>query len=130
MDEEQPIFRQLLHAGSDPSDRTVTVVLGVDATRATRIDMSLGLVGPLMGALSSEAQKLNAELSEVERSNSATLHAKAVWLSQDNEGHPVIVFELASGSLLPLAITDGGDGLATFAAELTLLATRPTGHAN
>jgi hypothetical protein len=129
MGDQPPIYNQLLQAGSDPTDRTVTVVIGTDATHGVRIDMSLDLIGPLMGALAAEAEKLNAGLSEEERSNSSTLNARSIWLSQDAEGHPMMVFELANGSLLPLAIT-GGDSLAGFARELTLLAGTPGERAN
>lgn len=123
--EEPPIFNCILAAGSDPSDRSVTVVLGTDETNGIRVDVQLGLVGPLMAALAAEAAKLNAALSEEERSQSATLNAQAVWLSQDLEGSPMLVFELNGGTLLPMAMRSGD--FAGLAAEMSLLAGKPAG---
>lgn len=128
MDDDPPIFRQLLFAGSDPSDRTITLQLGLDDGRAARIDLALGVIGPVLAALNAEALKLNADLSEEQRSNSATLNASAAWLSQDAEGHPMLVFELANGSLLPLSMKSGD--FAGLAAEMGLLASNPPGKAN
>jgi hypothetical protein len=128
LSEDLPIYNQLMFAGSDPSDRTVTIALGTGAPEGVRIDMKLGLIGPLVAALSAEAYKLNEFLTEEERSQTSTLNANAVFLSMV-DGKPAIVFELVSGSMLPLVI-NSVENLAEFAGELTLLAQQPTGRAN
>ena len=128
MDDEPLIFRRLLVAGSDPADRTITLQLGLDDGRAARIDLALGVVGPVLAALNAEALKLNAGLSEEERSESTTLKARAAWLSLDAEGDPMLVFELANGSLLPLSMKSGD--FAGLAAEMALLASNPPGEAH
>ncbi len=126
--DELPIYNQLMFAGSDPADRTVTLALGTGAPQGIRIDMKLGLIGPVLAALSAEAYKLNEFLTEEERLQTSTLNANTVFLSEV-EGKPAIVFELVGGSMLPLVIHNAED-LAAFAAELTLLVARPTGKAN
>lgn len=124
--DEPIICDRIVASGSDPSDRTITFALGLRGDeRAIRVDITLGLVGPLMAVIEAEARKLNAGLSEDERAQSSTLNASAAWLSQDNQGRPMLVFELANGSLLPLAI-EGGD-FAGLAAEMALLAAKSDG---
>lgn len=129
MNDQTPIYTQLLAAGSDPNDRTITFVVGTSPQEGVRLDIALGLVGPLMAAINAEALKLNADLTEDERLRSATLHANAVFLSQDSEGRPMIVFELSNRSMLPLTIKSV-DNLAGFAAEMKLLSERPNGQPN
>jgi hypothetical protein len=89
------------------------------------MDVGLGLMGPFMATLAAEARELNALLPEEERVQSTTLNAKAAWLSQDLEDRPVLVFELASGSLLPLAMQSGD--FAGLTDEIALLGARPKG---
>ena len=128
MDSVEPqIFDNLVFAGSDPSDRTITLQLS-NSEWSTRIDFTLGTVGPILAAINAEALKLNAGLSEEERLHSAKLAAKAVWLAMDSDQNPMIVFELANGSLLPLLMKNGD--LAGLAAEMTLLSSRPPGEAH
>lgn len=124
----RPVYTRLLAAGSDPEDRTVSVALGVNESDGIRVDLGLGLVGPLMAALAVEAEKLNAALSEADRVTSASLNATGVWLTQDAQGRPAIVFELANGSPLPIVLA--GEDLSSFAAELALLCAKPAGEAN
>lgn len=128
MTDERPIYKQLVFAGSDPSDRTITLALGSSPEHVVGIDISLALVGPLMAAVHAEAHKLNEDLAEEERANTSTLNANAVFLSQIGS-KPAIVFELANGSLLPLVL-NSMDNIAGFAAELTLLAKPADGMAN
>lgn len=126
-DDSAPLVgTRLLDVGSDPSDNTITLVLQVGDDSAMRVDFILGLVGPLLAAIAAEAMKLNALLSE-EVKSSTTLNAKAAWLSEDLEGNPMLVFELSSGSLLPLALKSGD--FAGLAREMMLLAS-PAGTAN
>lgn len=123
--EEPLVCRKILFAGSDPTDNTITLSLGIDGERALRLDLALGVVGPVIAALNAEALKLNALLPE-ERRTSATLNASAVWLSEDSAGNPMLVFELANGSLLPLAM--GSGDFAGLAREMALLASPPSGQ--
>ena len=125
---EGPVYNQLLGLASDASDKTVTFCIGNSPTEGFSANIALGLVGPLVAALTAEARKLNTDLRDVAGVNAATLNCRAVWLSQDAEGSPVFVFELANGSPLPLAIK-GGD-LSELAAELTLLSAPPPDRAN
>jgi hypothetical protein len=113
------IARRLLFSGSDAADKTITLKLGIDDERAIRVDLALGIVGPVLAAINAEAIKLNAGISE-EQKTSASLNASAVWLSRDAEGSPMLVFELANGSLLPLAMKSGD--FAGLAQEMALLA--------
>ncbi|MDI6624695.1 MAG: hypothetical protein QME55_08190 [Brevundimonas sp.] len=126
--EEPLIGRSLLFAGSDPTDNTITLQLGLDDGRAMRVDLALGVVGPVLAAINAEAMKLNAGLSEEGRLISSSLKASDVWLDQDAEGNPMLVFELANGSLLPLAVKSGD--FAGLAAEMALLASVPPGAAH
>lgn len=122
---EPLIGRRLLFAGSDPTDETITLQLEVDDARAVRVDISLGLVGPILAAISAEAMKLNAGRSEEQRSLSTTLSANGVWLSQDADDNPMLVFELVNGSLLPLSMKSGD--FAGLAREMVLFASNPPG---
>lgn len=125
---DPPIYRQLLFAGSDASDRTITIALGTGAELGARVDIAAALVGPLVAAVMAEAYKLNQVMTEDERSNASSLNANGVFLSEIG-GKPAIVFELSSGSLLPLVI-ESAENLAGFAAELALLSRRPSGPAH
>lgn len=123
---ETPIFDRILASGCDPSDRTVTVALGTAEGTSMRIDMRLGLVGPVVAAVAAEAAKLTSLLPDNEPSYSATLNAKAAWISEIADERPVIVFELENGTLLPLVMHSGD--FAGLAAEMGLLAAKPWGH--
>ena len=126
--DEPLIGRTLLFAGSDPTDNTITLQLGIDEDRAVRVDLALSVVGPVLAAINAETMKLNAGLSDEQRSNSASLKANAVWLSQDADENMMLVFELANGSLLPLVMKSGD--FAGLAAEMALLASVPPGSAH
>jgi hypothetical protein len=123
VEEEEPFIITKLHsAGSDPSDQTVSVALGLDDGRGTVLHFSLGMIGALTGALAAESAKLNSQIPEDQRTH-VSLNAQAVFLSTDADGRPMMVFELHGGTLLPLAME-----MADFrglAAEMTLLASRP-----
>ena len=126
-DEDEPLIgRQLLDVGSDPSDNTITLVLGVGEGSAMRTDFHVSLVGPMMAAIAAEATKLNSILTEEERSSSTALNATAAWLSEDLSGNPMLVFELPSGSLLPLAMKSGD--FAGLAREMLLLSAPSDGE--
>lgn len=126
--DQPPIYRQLLFAGSDASDHTITIALGTGAESGVRVDIAASLVGPLVAAIMAEAYKLNEVMTEDERSNASSLNANGVFVSQIG-GKPAIVFELSNGSLLPLVI-ESAENLAGFAAELALMAKSPSGPAH
>jgi hypothetical protein len=123
VEEQEPfIITRLLDAGSDPSDQTVSLSLGLDDGRATVIHFSLAVIGAVMGAMAAEANKLNSQIPEKDRRH-VPLNAEAVWLSSDADGRPMIVFEMQGGTLLPLAMQMGD--FSGLAAEMSLLAAKP-----
>ena len=117
MTDDPPICDRLLEVGSDPSDRTISLLLGVGAGQALQLNIALPLVGALTAALATESRKLNEGLTEDERTDAVPINAKAAWLSQDDQGNPMLVFELHSGSLLPLSVQSGD--FAGLAAEMS-----------
>jgi hypothetical protein len=118
-EDEVPICQSILFAGSDPSDKTVSVQFSVGGDLAMNVHFSLGVIGPLMAVLAAESRKLLDPMTEEDRNVSATLRAKAVWLAQDADGDPMMVFELQNGTRLPL-VAKSGD-LAGLAREMGLL---------
>lgn len=121
---DRPLFDRIFHFGSDSEDQTISLVLGVNEKEGLPIDLAHGLVGPLCAILAAESLKLMANAEDGMATESVSLHAEAVWLSEiDN--HPAIVFELSSGALLPLVIGKGD--LAGLASEMAQLAQRPDG---
>src|SRR5437763_386958 len=88
--EEEPfIITKLISAGSDPSDQTVSVVLGLDDGRGTVLHFSLGMIGALTAAFAAESEKLNSQIAEDQRTH-VSLNANAVWLSRDEDGRPML----------------------------------------
>ena len=126
MDDSPPIYRRLLNVGRDAEKRTITLILGVDERFGTQIDISASLAGSLKAAIAAEAHALN-EGVPADQQVAATLNATHVFLSQDAAGNPMIVFELANGTPLPLVMRSGD--LAGLAAEMALLAA-PKGTTN
>lgn len=122
--EEELVFTTLIEVGSNPVNQTISLSIANDERKGFQIDIALSLVGPLLAAISAEAFKLTGGVTSTMASS---LKAHSVFLSQDPDGNPMIVFELANGALLPLALRSGD--LAGLSAEMALLAA-PKGPRN
>ena len=125
MSEGVPVFDRVFDSRHSKDDKTVSLTLGVNESQGLSISIRYSAIGPIMAAIAAEAAALAPYLTKEESETSTTLNANAVWLSESESGNPMIVFELANGSLLPLEIQSGD--LTGLADEMALLTAKKGG---
>lgn len=103
---DHPKFDRVFNVQSDLAEKTISVALGTAENTGFVFELSLPVVGALMGAVSAEAYRLNQQLPDEEKSDAATLEAHSVLLQPHADGRPMIILELKNGSLLPLIVSD------------------------
>jgi hypothetical protein len=61
-----PIIRQLLCSGSDPSGRTVTLVVGLEDGGGTEIHLQSSVIDAVVAALAAESNKLKWQILQAQ----------------------------------------------------------------
>ena len=119
MSEEQslgPIVTRLHSSGHDPSDGTISVMLGLDEEQGFQLNLHHTCIGAVITALSAEYSNLQGKLPPEEFEVMQSVLGNGIQIAETEDGSTLLLIHLVNGTTMPLQFRSGD--LNGFAAEL------------